>query len=145
MEPKNSGPQDISSLIDQANSAIGKQASRQAQRKPPCRPLPIGAIFAGVLAIGALFSVYSIWKNTGTPGDAQIARDLDIALEKAHAAVEDVKSKTGALPETLPNAALASVVDYDPQQGSYQLTANMLGVRVTLQRDGKKTTEKGAR
>jgi hypothetical protein len=47
------------------------------------------------------------------------------------------------LPDALPNASLAAVVQYEPDSNEYKLVATMMGVRVTLQKNGSKSTDVG--
>ena len=136
---------DISSLINQASNEVGKTNSSSATQAKESRPLPWGTLFPIVLVSIALYAGYNVWQNASPPPKEQVARDLDVVLEKAHKSIEEAKAKNGTLPEALPNAALASVVDYEVRDKEYQLTTSMLGVRITLQRDGKKTTETVAR
>ena len=51
------------------------------------------------------------------------------------------KSGSGTLPASIPNASLAAVVVYEPGQQDYKLSATVMGVRVTLERDGSKTRD----
>ena len=88
-------------------------------------------------------SIYSIWTQFAPPSADIVARDLERVIDTARDSVEKSKSETGQLPEVLPSASLGSVVRYERGQSDYQLSATMLGVRVTLARDGKKIVEKG--
>lgn len=134
------GGDDLTALIRQAEGEV----SRQKGRAEPARSkLPLGPVLGLITLIVAGCCVYSIWAQLAPPSPDKVARDLDFVIEAARVSVEKSKSETGQLPEALPSASLGPVVRYERGQGDYQLSATILGVRVTLAQDGKKTVEKG--
>ena len=98
-----------------------------------------------VLLALTIYVIASISARLTPPGSKEIARDLEIALEQARTAVEEAKNRTGKLPEALPNASLASVVRYEHQEDDYRLSTTIMGIRVTLEPDGRKHVEMGVK
>ncbi len=131
---------DLNSLIEQAS----REVEQQTRKAPPAPTRPIAktlfGIFLGGVLITLLFVVLS-WFAKPTP--AMIVHDLEVAVDTAQKAIEQAKKEKGALPDALPNASLASVVQYERDQDEYKLTSVIMGVRVTLESNGKKTTETG--
>ena len=134
------GGDDLSALIRQAEG----EASRQVRRAAPIQgPSVAKPALGAILIVLAIYAVYSLWAMFAPPSADKVAHDLDAAVEAAHSLVEKSKSESGQLPETLPSASLGSVVRYEHGQSDYRLSATILGIRVTLERDGKKIVEKG--
>lgn len=94
------------------------------------------AVFAGLI-----LCAYYVWHANAPPSRLQVAEDLERVLDMAKASVDAAKSGSGALPAAIPNASLAAVVVYEPGQQDYKLSATVMGVRVTLERDGSKTRD----
>jgi hypothetical protein len=89
------------------------------------------------------WSLHSVWGALRPPTVQQTARDLEAVIDAARQSIESARTQTGQLPSALPNAALASVVRYEPDAGSYRLSATIMGVRVSLEPDGQKLTVTG--
>ena len=131
---------DLDVLIEQAQKEASKSS---ALRAAPAKRRGMLWIWAGCVAIVAAFSVHSVWRGLAPPSTQQTTRDLEAAVDAARASIEQSRSQTGKLPETLPNASLAAVVSYEPGLSDYKLSATIMGVRVTLQPDGKMINETG--
>lgn len=134
-------PDDLSSLVD----AASKEATRSGKARVPLREgaaqRPFRTLAMLVLAVAAVFSAYGIWTRIADPSAAKVSADLGQAIDLARASVEEVRKNTGALPETLPNASLASVVNYERRNTDYRLSASVVGVRVTIGWDGSKNID----
>jgi hypothetical protein len=145
MPPQN--PDDLSKLIDSASREVTASASRTAAaraRRERSERAPVLPALAGAVALAAVaYLGHALWQNHAPPADERVAQDLEQVVDMARASVEEAKASTGALPAALPNASLAAVVRYEPQSNQYKLVATMMGVRVTLQQDGSKKTDKG--
>lgn len=143
MEKPDSGPPDLSALINSAESEVEKQ-NRVLQRGVKARRSPaLSAILLGGLVVILAYCGHWLWVALRPPPQQQVVHDLEMAVDQARTSVEAAKSSTGDLPEALPNASLAAVVRYEPDKDDYKLVATMMGVRVTLQRNGAKTTDVG--
>lgn len=129
--------------------ALIEQAARSEALRG--RPLVAGrtargrlhTFFVGGLLVLIAVALHSVWTAWMPPSAQQTARDLEAVVDAARQSVESVRSRTGQLPSALPNAALASVVRYEPDAGSYRLSATIMGVRVSLEPDGQKVTVTG--
>lgn len=132
---------DLSRLINAAENAVDKKEARQAprQRKRASSPWLLVSILLVIIAA----SLAALWSELRPPGAADIARDLEAIVARARDVIEAARGATGELPAALPNAALASVVRYEKGQKDYRLSATAMGVRVTLEPDGKTRTERG--
>lgn len=82
-----------------------------------------------------------IWSSLQPPALEQVARDLQATLHSARDSIEQSAGESGKLPDAIPSASLSTVIQYEPAMGTYTLSATVLGVRVTLQRDGTTLTE----
>jgi hypothetical protein len=140
MNKDSRGGDDLSALIRQAEGEVSKQVRRE-----PAAPGGsfVGPALGAALAALAIYAVYALWSLFAPPSAGKVTRDLEVAVEAARVSVEKAKSESGQLPETIPSASLGSVVRYEHGKGDYRLSATILGVRVTLERDGKKIIEKG--
>ena len=85
---------------------------------------------------------YLAWWSFAPLPAGRVASDLEAVIEAARLSVEKAKGETGRLPDSLPNAALAAVVRYERGQSDYRLSTSVLGVRVTLERDGSKIVDR---
>lgn len=133
--------QDLASLIEKAQA----EATR-ARPQPVAAPVrrPVGrAVALAVLLVMLAAALHVLWDDLFTPPVRQTTRDLEAAVDAARESIERAKAQTGQLPTALPNAALATVVRYEPEAGGYRLSATIMGVRVTLEPDGRKKTETG--
>ncbi len=139
--PSPSDGTDLEALIQKAHHET-LRAERGPQVPPPRRALA-GRLWGALLLAVAAFALHALWSAFAPPSTSQTARDLEAAVDAARKSVEAERSRTGRLPDALPNAALASVVRYEPEVSTYKLSATILGVRVTLETDGRKTTETG--
>lgn len=137
--PSDSEP--LEALIEHAAHAEALRAQRHAagSERRPRRRLWFNACLLLVTAL----ALHSVWTSLRPPSTQQTARDLEAVVDAARQSVEEARSQTGQLPAALPNAALASVVRYEPDAGSYRLSATIMGVRVSLEPDGKKLTVTG--
>lgn len=138
--PSRSDGTDLDALIQQAHHET-LRVERAAQA--PRRRALAGRLWGAVLLAVAALALHYLWSAFAPPSTTQTTRDLEAAVDAARKSIEDERSRTGRLPEALPNAALASVVRYEPDASTYKLSATILGVRVTLENDGHKTTETG--
>ncbi len=138
-------PNDYANLINEAESAVkAKDAASKKQSAPP-NPILRQALLTGMLAALVATSAWTIWSHLAPPSQSHVAHDLEQAIEQARATVDAARKATGALPKALPNAALAAVVRYEPAETNYKLTATILGVRVTLESNGTKSTDFGVK
>lgn len=131
----------LSELISQAENTSQQQAEARPAAKR--KPIPFRLIFGVLLASVVAYAGTKISAALSPPTQKEVAHDLEVVIDKAHDAIEAAKTKTGELPDALPNAALASVVRYDHDKDTYSLSATILGIRVTLEPGGKKKTETG--
>lgn len=134
---------DLSQLIRQAD----EQAQNKAQSKaaPQRSRIQVAAIFSGVLLVVIAYAGVKVFAAFSPPSEAKVAHDLERVVESAHQLVDGIKKETGKLPDAIPNAALASVVQYEKRDADYKLSATILGVRVSLEGAGKMTTETGVK
>jgi hypothetical protein len=134
---------DLTALIKQAETQTVKNVERvqkSQRRKSSLKLKPVIVLMmAGLIA----YSGYSIWTNFAPPSEEHVVRDLESVVDAARAAIEEAKAEAGQLPEALPNAALASVVQYEHGEKEYKLSATIMGIRITLEPDGKTTREYG--
>lgn len=133
---------DLSRLIDQAENLLNQKAL-VAQKAGKKVRLPLTNILAGLLAAGLAYVGYFIWSNIAPPTKEQVAHDLETVVDQAKELIDEAKTADGAPPEGIPSAALASVVRYEVEDNHYKLVASARGVRVSIDHDGKKTTEIG--
>lgn len=133
----------LSDLIIEAEKTTRGHAREQPTRKVP--RIPWRYVFAMLLAGTFGYAGTRILAVLFPPSQKQIAEDLQTVLDRARDAIETSKAEAGKLPDALPNAALASVVKYEHDNTDYQLTATIMGVKVTMERSGRKTTELGDR
>jgi len=136
-----SEPNDLSNLIQQAEKTAHSQA--EAKPAPKSKPLPWRMIFSVLLAGVIAYAGTKVSAGLSPPSQKEVAHDLEAVLDRAHDVIETAKAESGELPEALPNAALASVVEYEHDRTGYQLTATIMGVKVTMERSGRKTTDMG--
>ena len=142
MSKESRGGDDLSALIRQAEGEVSRQTR---QTRPASSGLDLKKLLVPALLSVAAYCTYAVWAQFAPPSPDKVALDLDLAIEAARDSVEKSKSETGQLPEVLPGAALGSVVRYERGTNDYRLSASILGVQVTLERDGRKTTEKGVK
>lgn len=140
MHKSNPASQELSALIGQAQAEVSQ---REGVHTPRARPRPFLSGSKLLVLPGAAIALcgYWAWSTLGPPPQSQIARDLEVTLYQARTMVEQFKAAQGALPETLPHAAMASVVRYERDESNYKLVASMMGVHVTLGPDGRNVTE----
>ena len=62
--------------------------------------------------------------------------DLETTLAQVRDSLENARNSDGSLPNTLPNAAFAAVVNYFHYEASYELSASAHGVTVSLDNNG---------
>jgi hypothetical protein len=134
-------PQDLSKLIEQAEAVAVRQQRSRTKGKRSFVNSRLGTLVLLVALVSIAFAIRAMF---APPTEAQALHDLEAAVDKARQAVEAARARNGQLPDTLPSAALSSVVVYEHEQDSYSLNATFMGIHVTLQPDGKKTTETGA-
>ena len=135
-------PTDYSALISKAEKAVAAKAGGD-RRDPTAGPGRRRQVLVAAPAGVTVFALAWVSSQLAPPGKGAVARDLDKAVELARNAVDDARKTTGELPATLPNAALASVVSYEPAGTQYRLAATIMGVRVTLEPNGSKTVDMG--
>lgn len=138
-----SDPHTLADLIRQAESTAQKQAEAKLARKG--KPVLFRLIFTVLLLGVVCYAGIKLSDALAPPSQQKVANDLGNVVERAHKLIDGIKQDTGELPKTLPNAALAAVVQYepDPDKSRYRLTATVMGIRVTLQPNGHKITETG--
>lgn len=136
---------DLSDLIDRAADEVSLSAAARERRARPQRTSSLSAIIAVGLVAAGLYLGHGLWRYHAAPTNERVAQDLERALNLARTAIEAARASTGVLPKALPNASLAAVVQYQPDQDDYKLVATMMGVRITLQKDGSKSTDTGVR
>lgn len=131
----------LSELIRQADESV-TEASARLSSNPKLRRAFLGRRIVIVTLLAALgFFGYTVWRHAAPPPKSSIADDLEYAVDLAKTAIDAAKSRTGELPAAIPNASIASVVRYENDAQGYKLSATMMGVRVTLERDGSKTRD----
>lgn len=138
-------PQDdeLAALIRQAEGVAAGQARRaEPKHAGPGVAKPAMVVVLGLVAICA---GYAVWAMLAPPSADMVARDLQVVVEAARESIEKARGESGRLPDSLPNASLGAVVRYEHGTSDYSLSASVLGIRVTLQRDGRKSVEKGVR
>jgi hypothetical protein len=144
MVTKDLTPPDLANLIDSAADEVATtSATRETRAKKVRRPSLLRPIFSAALIAAALYLGHGLWRYHAPPTSEQVAQDLERALDLARTSIEEIKANTGMLPKALPNASLAAVVRYEPDRDEYRLVATMMGVRITLQKDGTKSTDMG--
>lgn len=142
MNPPPKPADDLARLVGAASDYVRSREGGLPAQAPPLgrrRNLLAWLALAGGLAWGG----YALYGQLAPPRPATVAKDLDKVIAQAQALVERTRERTGALPDTLPSSALASVVQYQREGGGYRLTAAVMGVRVTLEPGGQKTTQTG--
>lgn len=112
--------------------SIKSPASEHQQR--------MGAVFLVLVAVG---SAYAAWRVFAPPSAAAVERDPSHVVESARQSVGAAKASSGSLPDVLPNDSLSALVRYEHAAEDYTLSSTMLGLRVTIGRDGNKKVEKG--
>lgn len=133
----------FSDLVSQVEKQVQHKADEvQAATAAKAPTLPVSWILPAGLVLLVGWLGMTAWTAMNPPPEAQVSQELDQIVEQARGAVEAAKAENGALPDALPNAALSNVVAYDHDNDTYQLTATIMGVRVTLARDGRKSTER---
>jgi hypothetical protein len=143
MISKNIPPPELSDLIDRASNEVALSSAAQERRAKPRRSSMLGPIISTGLVAVVLYLGHGLWRHHAPPTNEQVAQDLEWALNLARTSIEEIKASTGVLPQALPNASLAAVVQYEPDRDQYRLVATMMGVRITLQKDGSKSTDMG--
>lgn len=139
--PRPPDAEPLDALIEQAARSEALRARPQASASPRRRGPRM--VFVAALLVLCAVAFHSLWTALAPPSTGQTARDLEAVVDAARQSVEAARSRTGQLPSALPNAALASVVRYEPDAGSYRLSASIMGVRVSLEPDGHKVTVTG--
>lgn len=134
---------DISKLIKQADEQVRHHDQRTSTSKR--KSLPGAAIWNGVLLAVIVYAGVTVSDALSPPSEERVAHDLEQLIEHARQMVDDIQKDTGKLPDAIPNAALASAVQYEKRSTDYKLTATVLGVRVTLEGSGKPITETGVK
>lgn len=132
------GTQDLDRLIRTAESEVVGRAQRPAPTATHGGPGKAGTVGVGVVLL-ALFvgCVYWLVSISRPPPKKQVAEDLRQVLSQARDSVEASRDETGTLPPALPDAALAALADYEVEGDKYRLSATLLGVRVSMEWDGK--------
>jgi hypothetical protein len=136
---------DLSDLIHAAQAeaegrpAAGKTTTKR--RESGLKPL----LFLGVLLVLVAFCGAWLWRDMRPASRAQVTADLEHVLLKARESVESFRADTGKLPQALPNAALSSVVKYQPVRDKYVLIARSGGVHLVLFSDRDKPVQAGGR
>lgn len=147
MVSKDFTPPHLSDLIDSAANevtlnaaagAVAREKRERPQRRSVLRPIVTIGLVAAAFYLG-----HGLWHFHALPTNERVAQDLEQALNLARTSIEETKASTGVLPKALPNASLAAVVQYEPDRDEYRLVATMMGVRITLQKDGSKSTDMG--
>lgn len=130
----------LAALIDKAQVEVSRKDFRKtAPKEKSTATLPLGT---AILLVCSLVSAYVAWRQLAPPSPDVIERDLAKVVEDARSTVEAAKSSSGRLPDVLPNASLSALVQYEHDANEYKLSASMLGLRVTISRDGSKSVEK---
>jgi hypothetical protein len=129
----------LSDLID----AAAKQAARPAVSVSRATRRDYRGVAIALSALAGVLVAWQVWSILAPPRDAQVQRDLGEAVEMARDSIESSRrTNGGALPERIPNAALATAVRYEQADGSYRLVASAMGIRVTLEPDGSRRAER---
>jgi len=128
----------LDSLVSQAENLAQKQLRKES---PERRRVPVRLVFAVLLVTIGGYAGLKILDAMAPPSREVVARDLGGVIDRAQQEVDAYQRTNGEFPPALPNAALASVVDYQLQDRNYRLTAAAFGVRVSFERDVGKITE----
>lgn len=89
-----------------------------------------------------IWALEAMWHHFAPHSEEKVVRDLTKIIEQARRSIESARAGSGYLPESLPNASLASVVFYDYSGNGYRLFAEYGDLRVTLNPDGRTVVEK---
>jgi hypothetical protein len=135
--------QDLNSLINAAQDEAVRNENQPHPDRSHQRNRGKTLLRAGLAAAGLIFATIQLWPLARPHSTEQTARDLDVVIEQAQKAVEAARTEQGALPDALPNAALAGLVAFTPVGNNYQLFAASGKVSVTRGTDGSKTVSKG--
>ena len=131
----------LADLISRAEvQAQRHETLRRVTPRRDSRQMSRMVLIAALLAV-TTYACLQLHTALAPPNSEDVARDLQQLIEKSHALIERERQASGVLPGTLPSATLASVVDYEVTGREYRLSANVLGVRVTLDFDGITRTE----
>lgn len=141
----NEKPDDLANLIDAAAKTATRASVPRVPMKAESASPRFRQLFAAALVVAALWVGYEALAMLGGPRESRVQHDLEDVVDMAQRAIEEERKRTGQLPAAVPNAALAAVVQYEHDRNDYMLITTVMGVRVTLQRDGRKVTEKVGR
>lgn len=143
MNQNNADSAELAKLINQAKHELSSQLERQhaqARRKSNSM-VRLAMPFTALLLIGYLS--FHIWSDHTPPSKEKIEADLERILYEARDTIEVARKADGKLPESIPNASIAAIVQYDSDAQKYKLSTTIMGVRVTLEQDGKTITQFG--
>jgi hypothetical protein len=143
MNQNNADSAELTNLINQAKHEVSSQLERQrAQARRKSNPMMRLAIpFTALLLLGYLS--FRIWADHTPPSKEKVEADLERILYAARDTIEAARDTDGKLPESIPNASIAAVVQYHADAQKYKLSTTILGVRVTLEQGGKTITQFG--
>jgi hypothetical protein len=117
-EPTNPSPGQIDVSAQAAERDLQQASSERAAREAAeagakatkRRVMAILPVLALVAVLGFQYDTLRFW--TIGPSQKAVRTDLDAALTQAAIDVKAYQIRTGAMPDKLPNAALAGVVTY---------------------------------
>jgi hypothetical protein len=117
-EPTNPSPGQIDSSAQAAERHLQQASSERAAREAAeagakatkRRAMAVLPVLALVAVLGVQYDTLRFW--TIGPSQAAVRADLEAALTQAAIDVKAYQLRTGAMPDKLPNAALAGVVTY---------------------------------
>lgn len=135
--------------LDELIEAASREANHAAQARERVATTTLRKAHLTLLTQALLVSfvaicgwgLYAFWAPISA---SQVERDLDMAIDQARQAVEASRGPGGELPSALPNAALSQIVIYQPDSGGYRLEGSIMGLRISLERDGSKRVVKEA-
>ena len=138
---------DLHSLAQQAHDEVrriddaGRRASAQRKTRGGWRTLGAWTLLIGIVVFSEMHvtELESVVRNLLPSHAAQRKQvELERVLLQARDAIEATRGADGALPESLPHAALAAVVHYERSDPGYRLVASSGDVTVALDAEGNR-------
>ncbi len=133
-----SSSDDIFDLIDGAGESGNKGSNADHHRRGSGGFSLLGRIIVMALVPISLYAVVNQFAADGL-SDIVVETQLINILHSAENSLRDATTNGEPLPPVLPNAALASIVDYHVQDGDYILIAEANGIRVVVNSHGGQT------
>ncbi len=138
---------DLNDLIFKADDSVAISAARSKTRIHHGEGFSawMGRLAGLLLIVGAVWATQSLWHHVAPHSEERVVRDLDAIIEQARHSVESARLEMGRLPERIPNTALANLVFYDYSGEVYRLFVASSDISITLDTDGNKRIDRGAK